>query len=128
VRPQWFQAHPPQDDLFVSNVGTRLGDRARRSLRCSSKPVAGLAIVRDVGAHGFIGSPGIVDQVDQHVLDITPSCFYLPWGDARESRNILSIKTSSHNLDLWGVSHTERERERDRGVRASAVSECVLFV
>ena len=82
------------------------------------------AIIRDVGAHGFIGSPGIVDQVNQHVLAMTPSCFFLPWGDARESRNIPIIETSSRNLDLWGVSHTERERERDRGVRASAV--CTL--
>jgi len=63
---------------------------------------------------------------------MTLRCFYLPWGDARESRNIPSIETSNHNLDLWGVTYRERERmrerERDRGVRASAVSECVLFV
>ena len=54
----------------------------------------------DVSAHGLIRSLGFVNEHHQHVLDMLPSCFYLSWGDTRETRNILSIQTSTHDLDL----------------------------
>ena len=44
-----MQAHPPQGDLFVSNVETQLVDRVRRRQRSCRKPVDRLAIISDVG-------------------------------------------------------------------------------
>jgi len=64
------------------------------------KPVTQFTINGDVSAHGLIHIPGFVNEHHQHVLDMLPSYFYLSWGDARETRNILSIQTSSHDLDL----------------------------
>jgi len=64
------------------------------------KTVTRFAIIGDVSAHGLICSPGFVNEHHQHVLDILPSCFYLSWGDTRETRNIPSIQTSNHDLDL----------------------------
>jgi len=65
-----------------------------------NKPVTLFAIIGDVSAHGLIRSPGFVNEHHQYVLDILPRCFYLFWGDTRETRNILSIQTSTHDLDL----------------------------
>jgi len=91
---------PPQNNLFVGNVGTRLVDMASRSRRCYRNLVARLAIISDIGTHRRIRILGFVDEYHQHVLDMHPTCFYLPWRDTRETRNILSIEASSHDLDL----------------------------
>jgi len=114
-------------DLFVGNVGTRLVHRARRSWKCCRKPVDRLAIISDMGAHGLI-RPGFVNEHHQHVLDMHSSCFYLSWGATRKVWKIPSIETSSHDLDLWRVSCTEREKEtiqrrqRECGIRVCAFS------
>ena len=74
-------------------------ERARRCRRCCSKPVTRFAIIGDVSAHGLIRSPGFVNEHQKQVFDILPR-FYLSWGDAKETLIILSIHTSSHDLDL----------------------------
>ena len=85
-----------------------------------------LAIISDVGAHGLI-CLGFINEHHQHVLDMHPSCFYLSWGETRETWKIQSIETSSHDLDLWRVSHTEREKETtQRRQRECGIRLCVL--
>ena len=98
--------------------------------RCCCKPVNWLVIISDVGVHGLICSLGFVNEYHQFVFDMHPSCFYLSWGDTMETQNIPSIwvKTSSHDLDLWRVSHTKRDKETTQRHKRDAVSECVLFL
>ena len=113
---------------FVERVRTRFVERARRCRRCCSKPVTGFVIISDVSAHGLIRSPGFVNEHHQHVLDMLPSCFYLSWGYTRETRNIPSIQTSTHDwiCEKWQI---QRERKRPhRDVSDSAISECIIFV
>ena len=84
-----------------------------------------LAIISDVGAHGLI-CLGFINDHHQHVLDMHPAASTSLGG---KPGRLGKFKASRQvdDLDLWRVSHTEREKETtQRRQRECGIRLCVL--